>query len=470
MTDYPKRIAYIWQASEYQVGPFLKWWARITDFRSFIKRGDLVPTSAGRLVRAIIVGISGVYVVLNVLIIFANTSTLAIVVAKSLISIVLYPTAVVILSIPPVFALKTFVQKPRQKRLVASAKKIFEAHDGLIIAVAGSYGKTTMKELLAIVLGSEKKVAYTEGNKNVLTSIADFAHTLEGDEDILVVEFGEGAPGDVARMTDMVNPDYAVITGLAPNHLDRYKSLDEIADDFKNLAVHVGVERTFLNGDSPELFAHLGTMGMNYTKDGFDGWAVYEVKVAINYTSFELERCGEQIKLSSGLVGRHNIGPLVLAVSLALNMEVSKKAIQKAIEGLKPYEHRLEPKPMHGAWLVDDAYNGNIEGIEAGLAYLAEIVAEGKKIYVTSGLVDQGDQTETVHARIGQKIALAKPSSVYLMQNSVTDLIKKAMDEAGYSGDLKIIDEPLDFYNSIESIMAKGDVVLIQNDWPDSYN
>jgi UDP-N-acetylmuramoyl-tripeptide--D-alanyl-D-alanine ligase len=136
--------------------------------------------------------------------------------------------------------------QPQQKKLVKQAESIFAKHKAIKIAVLGSYGKTTMKELLLTVLSEGKRVSATPGNMNVSVSHARFAQKLRGDEEILIVEFGEGAPGDISRMAKMLQPNYAVVTGLAPNHLDHYASLDAVAKDLLSIYETVDRERVLV--------------------------------------------------------------------------------------------------------------------------------------------------------------------------------------------------------------------------------
>jgi UDP-N-acetylmuramyl pentapeptide synthase len=128
----------------------------------------------------------------------------------------------------------------------------------------------------------------------------------------------------------------------------------------------------------------------------------------------------------------------------------------------------MYPRATHGAWIIDDTYNGNIDGMRAGLALLDELPAK-RKIYVTPGLVDQGVETESVHVELGKLIAQSNPDRVVLMKNSVTDFISKGMEKEGYKGEVRIEQDPLNFYLNIEHFVAAGDLVLMQNDWTDNY-
>jgi len=468
VVDYPKKLAYIWQASEYSIPRAMHWWAKIGDFTKFARRGDLVETRVSILVRVIIALIVGVYWLVNLLSIIMIHTTILANVLHIIASILLYPIAVVFMSIVPVVLLR-FAKVPLDRKKIMRARTIYRDHPGMVIAVAGSYGKTSMKELLVVALSADKKVASTPGNRNTLQSQAQFASKLSGTEEFVIVELGEGAPRDVAKMVDLIDPDYAVVTGLAPNHLDRYKNIEAIAKDFEALLAHVGSDNAYLNADSPELFRLLGTKGTNYSSDGFDGWVPLDVSVGVDSLKFEAEKCGKSFKLESKFVGRHNIGPMLFAIIFAERLGAKHRNIIKNIEVLKPYEHRMQARKLHGAWLIDDTYNGNIEGMIAGLAYLEEIEITGRKIYVTPGLVDQGDESVAVHERLGRAIADSAPDQVYLMKNKDSDTIRSELTTSGYGGKITIVDDPLSFYINIQDVLADGDVMLCQNDLPDQY-
>jgi UDP-N-acetylmuramoyl-tripeptide--D-alanyl-D-alanine ligase len=128
----------------------------------------------------------------------------------------------------------------------------------------------------------------------------------------------------------------------------------------------------------------------------------------------------------------------------------------------------MQPYQLDGAWIVDDTYNGNIEGIRAGTELLKELPGR-RKIYVTPGLVDQGKESKRVHQEMGGLIAAASPDIVVLMHNSATPYIVQGLQSAGYAKETIIEDDPLGFYVNLAAFVATGDVVLMQNDWTDNY-
>jgi UDP-N-acetylmuramyl pentapeptide synthase len=173
--------------------------------------------------------------------------------------------------------------------------------------------------------------------------------------------------------------------------------------------------------------------------------------------------------LQSQLIGIHQVGPLAVVAALAAELGLTDKQIEAGIAATQPFEHRMQPYQLDGAWVIDDTYNGNIEGIRAGTALLKTLPAR-RKIYVTPGLVDQGPETQRVHEEMGEFIAAAMPNIVVLMQNSVTKFIEAGLKTGGYSGELIIEKDPLHFYTNLSLFVAKGDLVLMQNDWTDNYH
>jgi UDP-N-acetylmuramoyl-tripeptide--D-alanyl-D-alanine ligase len=325
-----------------------------------------------------------------------------------------------------------------------------------------------MKELLVTVLSQGKTVAATPGNKNVLISHARWVNTLSGDEDILVIEYGEAAPGDIAKFAEFSRPTHAVVTGLAPAHLDYYPSLESVADDFADIqSVVTRPEQVWFNNHTP-LLSQRFSDAQGYSQVQLNQLKVKDISVSFEGTSFTVVNGKSKTTYTTQLLGKHHIGPLLAVVDIAAKLGLSTKQIQAGIAQTAPYQHRMEPRHLHGAWIIDDAYNGNIVGMQAGLDLLMELPAK-RRIYVTPGLVDQGVENEAVHRQLGAMIGRAAPDRVVLMQNSNTEYITQGLEESGYRGEVTIETDPLGYYTSLEHQIAAGDVVLLQNDLPDSY-
>lgn len=465
----PATLIYMLQSTEYQAKPYLLWLWRIKDFRTVAKRRNLDRTKAARLLLLVLkIGIAGQWLIALIWL-FISISGMSDV--SIFFGITLFISAPLIwahLIVLPLVIGRWFIINPKDKRQIAASEQLFAKHLSTKIAVAGSYGKTSMKELLLTVLSEGKKTKATPANKNVASSHAQFIRSLDGDEEVIIIEYGEGKPGDVAKFSKTTHPTIGVITGIAPAHLDHYKSTKHAAEDIFSLSQFVDTKHLYVNGESQLAKTFIKPEFETYSSHGALGWKVSNVRLTINGTSFTLKKGKKSLKLESQLLGRHQIGPLAFAAALADQLGLSKNQIEAGIAKTTPYEHRMQPYQLHQAWIIDDTYNGNLEGVQAGLKMLAELTAN-RKIYVTPGLVDQGAENQAVHEAIGKAIAEAKPDKVVLMNNSVTKHIQTGMNTYNSELDVTIIDEPLKFYTNLDHFVSAGDLVLMQNDWTDNY-
>lgn len=467
---YSEVLVYMLQSVEYKVPAYLKWLHRTKDFSKVMYRRRLDRTRAARV---LLLGLRlGMYsqLLLGLFVAWLGLEMNNIVLSGwSFFLVVSFPTVWAYLVTVPLQLGRWLVMNPKYRREVKASKSLFHNHPGLTIAVAGSYGKTTMKELLLTVLSEGKHVEATPANKNVAISHARFAQKLTRKEEVLIIEYGEGGPGDVPRFARITHPDMAVITGLAPAHLDNYPSLKAAGQDIFSLADFVGNDKLYVNGES-EAAKDFIEKGMHtYNHDHVLGWRISGIKVDFSGVKFTMKKGSESLKLHSGLLGRHQVGPLALVAVLAHELGLTKKQIETGISKTQPFEHRMQPRNVHGAWILDDTYNGNIDGMKAGLALLRELPGK-RKIYVTPGLVDQGEETQVVHEELGRAIAAAKPDKLVLMYNSATKPIETGLKAGKFKGELQVEHYPLDYYLNLDQFLAAGDVVMLQNDWTDNYN
>lgn len=457
----PHRLVYMLQQVEYDFRKFLSWIVGCPNLARVMRRKKLVYTRKAQALLMISYGVLGLDIAIVALLIVDEKWLLA----SSV--FLLAPVLVIVALTMTVVVGNKFLYVVRRP-LLGQAKRQLENHKAIKIAVLGSYGKTSMKEMLLSVLGEGKRVKATPGNMNVPISHARWITKRVGaDEEVLIFEYGEGEPGDIAKFAELTSPSWGVITGIAPNHLDRYPSMEALSDDLLSIRRFLPDEKLLLNGSAAMLHEKAGSIP-TFSEAGVKGWTVEDIEIDYEGTSFSMKRKGEVLQLRSQLLGRHHVGPLAAVVSIADELGLSPEQIKSGVAMTKPFEHRMEARSLHGAWIIDDTYNGNLEGIRAGLRLMNDLPAK-RRVYVTPGLVDQGIETENVHRQIGELIAKANPARVVLMDNSVTSFIQAGLKAAGFNGEVSVEQDPVDFYTNIEHTVAAGDLVVMQNDWTDNY-
>ena len=467
--SFPRNIAYMLQASEYDGLMYLKWLHKTKDFSKVSTRKQFVKTSfSSALYLILVLGIFLQILIGLTILVLGFTHTIIGGQYYGLAVILIYPLIWPYLILVLVQLAKYFILGPRYRVIIAQAEQVFKNHPGTIIAVLGSYGKTSMKEFLKIVLSEGLVVAASPANKNVALSHAKFAKSLSGKEDIVIIEYGEGKNGDIADLAKLTHPDVAVITGLAPAHQNHYKNIKQQADDLLSITSYVEPKNIYLNLDNFFKDIPIPKSILKFDDEAVGELEIKNIEVFFNKTTFDLIKAKLKTSYTTNVIGFHQVKYLALVALLASKFGLNDSQIKKGIAKTKAFSHRMEPYLISGAKIIDDSYNGNIEGIKAGLNLLKKL--DGKrKIYVTPGLVDQGKDSKLIHYEMGKLIAKAHPDIVILMKNSTTDSIKAGLKDESFSGELIIEDKPLDFYNNLTAFVAQDDLVLMQNDWPDNY-
>lgn len=467
--SYHTALVYMLQVTEYSPHAYTAWLHRVNDFRSVMHRQQLDKTAKARLLLLSLRLASGAVVIAVAWLCILAMQQMSIYTALgAVILFAAYPFLLAYGSIGVLQVGYVLVQRPQERAIIRRAKELLEQHTAKErIAIVGSYGKTTAKEILRTVLGESLDVAATPGNMNTDIGISRFVSKLRGDETVLIFEYGEERVGDVARLAEFTKPTMALLTGASAAHMDTFGSIENVIKTLREIEQTVSKENIYVNADSP-LLADVGMPSQQFKATGIHGWRVEDVKADIKGTAFTLRKDKQSIHIATELIGEHLIAVCSAVAVLALRLGMKPSAIETGFKKVRPFEHRMQPYMLHGAYIIDDTYNGNSEGMKAGLALLKDAKTKGRKIYVTPGLVEQGDMTQSVHETIGEQIA-SSADVVVLMNNSATKHILHGMEKAGFSGELVQIDDPLEFYKNLDQFVLDGDVVLMQNDWTDNY-
>lgn len=467
---YTRAVVYMLQNTDYEARRFWQWYVRVADWREVMRHGDLEPTRAARFILALFTALQlMIYAYIPAAWWLIETNSTTEVIFK-IIYLALWFIAAPLIAVGLLLAVlalaRLLIQKPLYWWRVRQARQLLARHPATKIGIAGSYGKTTMKYILTAVLGSRKKVAATQGNYNTSIGLARFARSLKGDEDILILEYGEYRPGDVERLARLSPPSIGVITGVNEQHMMRMGSIDNALATVFELDDVMGPEGLlYVNGESAHVERRLSTHHVTYSRDGCAGWKVEKAKSDLHGTSFTAKQGKRTVKIITPLLGLHQIGPLVCALALADRLGVSTTDITRAAAALTPPKLRFEPQLIGGATVIYDIYNGNPAGFLAGIDFLDQLpkTQAKRRVYVTPGIIELGGEAERIHREIGERLADSRIDEIVLVRNRVTDWLREGLESGGYKGRLREIDDGPAFYGQIETFVGQGDVVLLQN-------
>ena len=463
---YIRSLVYMLQASEYNIRDYLMWFRSVRDFRIVEKRKRIKWS-----VKTVLLLFAGWIFLIGMVLsgfLFMFAASFSYGYLLGIAIVFLSPSLLGYFILVPLMLIQLFVQKPIIFIIIYRAKRRLSKHNGVKIAIAGSFGKTSMREILKTVLSEGKRVAAPPHSYNTPLGISKFIKTLRGDEEVLIFELGEYYSGDVNKLCNLIVPDIGIITGINEAHLQKFKTIEKTVKTIYELADFLGDKPVYVNGESILARDNAHSGHVIYSRDGINGWCVRNAHSDLLGTSFVMERDGASMEINSSLLGLHQIGPLALSVEIARRLGLTLDEICAGVSRTASFDHRLAPNvDQNGVTILDDSYNGNPDGVKAVVAFLSSL--KGRRFYVTPGLVEMGSRTQELHREIGRELARAQIEKVVLVKNSVTPFIEEGLREERYQGEIVWFNDALKVFAALPRLTVKGDIVLLQNDWPDQY-
>ena len=365
-------------------------------------------------------------------------------------------------------------------RFVLSAHRTFRRRPDIqTVAVTGSYGKTSTKEIIAHILSSRFTVLKTPRSFNTLMGICRvIREELRPEHQVFVVEMGTYKKGEIARLCRLTPPHLGVLTAVGPQHLERFKTLERIAAAKYELMEYLPADSVgIFNGDDhicrdlasrPAPF-NVCLYGLCADRGPLDVRAA-NVIFTDKGMEFDVSTAGgTSARFTTSLLGRHNVSNILAGVSVALQFGLSLDEIARSVATLRPVEHRLQLiDGASGVTVIDDAYNANPAGVRMALEVLADLPGRNK-VLVTPGMVELGEREEEEHRRMGE-LAAGVCDYVILVGATRTRAIAEGLATAGFSPGRLVVVEDMDAATQeLRKFIQAGDVVLFENDLPDTY-
>lgn len=357
---------------------------------------------------------------------------------------------------------------------INDAKKILKSHKNLtVIGVTGSYGKTTTKFILNRILSEKFNVVCTPQSFNTPMGVV---RTVRGDlkpqTQIFICEMGAKNVGDIKEICDIANPDFGIITSVGPQHLETFKSVDNVYKTKFELADAVTKNggKVFINGDSKEIINRTGKdKYIRFGLDNGNNFYAENISYSRSGSSFTLVLGTEKIDVNSKLLGVHSVADITAASAVAYSLGVSAEDIKFAISQLKPTEHRLELKPFkNSSLLIDDAYNANPEGSLEAVRILSHFDGMRKTV-ITPGLIELGAKEYECNFNLGVEAAKYADRIILVGENR-SKPIRDGVESTDFNRDnLFVVKSFSEAMNLYLSDITTDSVVLLENDLPDNY-
>jgi UDP-N-acetylmuramoyl-tripeptide--D-alanyl-D-alanine ligase len=376
--------------------------------------------------------------------------------------------------------LLTPVQRAINQTYLRRARKRLREVKPLVIGITGSYGKTSTKYLLEHLLASRRRVLKTPLSYNTLMGLCRVVNdNLQADCEVFIAEMGAYRRGDIKELCDFVRPTIGVLTAIGPQHLERFKSIENVqATKYELIEALPSVGVAIFNNDDPRCRAladrttHVRVMRYGLDTDGqtLDLWAEHMTMGPEGLAFTLAAKDGKRMEVRTVLLGRHNVLNILGAACAALAVGIPLADIAGAIQDLPSVPHRLQLIDNgSGVTVIDDSYNSNPVGAMEALEVLGSFT-HGRRILVTPGMVELGTLEAELNEELGAKAAEVCDYVVLVGVERTRPLVAGLRRKNFPQEKIRVVRDLKGATIVLPTIVGLGDTVLFENDLPDLYS
>lgn len=472
---------YIFQILEYNSWDFLKWFLKNPFKRNLQKKHKLIWTLKVQLLA-----------VVSITLLFLDSATTSYLLTGSpsflffllMIKFLYFPLFLVIAQIL-IFPLEFYW---KEKILSQAKNKLSKLPNLKVVAITGSFGKTSTKDILYTLLFKKYYVVKTPKSYNTPLGIAQtILDLIKENSQVFICEVGAYKKGEIAGIGRIIKPNIAIITAIAPQHLEKFGSLENIAKaKFELLESLSKNGLAILNGEYdplrhlPYLPSHIGSGNVVHYGRNEDRYCATNIKTGVDGTSFSLHTPKGRENIHIPLLGEHHVQNFLAATAAALNLGMTLTEIKERAKLLLPTPHRMEIKKIGNITLIDNSYNTNPTSSESSLKLLASF-KNARKIIITPGFVELGKESVQKNRQFGSDIACIADEVIIVGENAKKDLLEGIKQVWPNPEDIvhftSSTQEALNLAQQLANDIIQrisrydtGVVALLENDLPDQYS
>ncbi len=377
----------------------------------------------------------------------------------------------------------TSLMKPVEEKInmgfyVNAQKIIKEREDLKVVGITGSFGKTSTKFIIGTILSEKFNVLNTPESYNTPMGLSKVINNdLLPQHEVFVAEMGAKVIGEIRELAELVQPKIGVLTSIGPVHIETFKNIDNIMKTKYELIEELPTDGVAVFNYDNEYIKKLADKTfkekMLYGLENVEKLDVYADDIVVSElgSTFTLrDKEGNSVSCTTKLLGKHNIYNILAGACVAKTLGLSFEEISRGIAKIEPVEHRLNIiNPGTGIIIIDDAFNSNPIGTKAALEVLSQF-KEGKKIIVTPGMIELGEMEESANREFGMNIGKVCDYVILVGENRTKPIYQGLMDTNYNKSNIFVVKNLDEATVQIGKLAKPKDVVLFENDLPDTYN
>ena len=305
------------------------------------------------------------------------------------------------------------------------AKEYRKKLDVKIIAVTGSNGKTTTKDIIFQIFNEKFKTKKTIGNKNNHIGMPYTLLNAEDDDEFLILEFGMSNLGEIDLLANISKPDIGVITNIGESHLEYLKTKENVFKAKTEIIPHS--KKVVVNGDDFYLSKLDDKKVIKIGRNG--NISILEIEIKNEYTYFKLKIDEKEYKFTTNLYGVHNVYNIVTAIQIAVLYGIEIEDIKKIINNLTLTSMRFEVLNINNNIYINDAYNASPISMKAALETFDNLYNDRYKIVVLGDMLELGENSKKYHEDLAYILEKINIKEIYLYGDEMQYLYEKLKDK-----------------------------------------
>lgn len=361
-----------------------------------------------------------------------------------------------------------FYDKLKNLHFIKAAQKKLKSSKTKVIAITGSNGKTSVKNILFSMLKTQYKVQATPASYNTPLGISKFINNeLKSDCNFVILEYGARHRNDIKNLCKIFGADFGIVTTISPQHLQSFKTIENVVKAKNELPKFLNNKLCIFNFDNKyckQMFKENSGKKISISIAKKCDFFASDIKIKNFKTEFKLHTKKFCSKITTNLLGTHNVTNILLASALAIKLNIKPENIVEAISNLKPTPHRLEYLKSH-INILDDSYNCSLPSAKEAINVLTS--TEHKKMIVTPGIIEGGKNQFELNFKLGKMCK--NLDYVVIVGNTNKKAILYGIKSQNYKCKIftcKSLDESKRYFKLLNS----NDCLLLLNDLPDDYN
>ncbi len=334
--------------------------------------------------------------------------------------------------------------------------------EALTIGITGSVGKTTTRRMICSVLDEGFRGVQSPGNFNNRLGVPLSLLQLSANDEFAVIELAASAPGEIADLAKIVRPDFAVVTRVAPAHLDGFGSLKSVQEEKSELVRSLtsnGV--AFLNADDPRVQGMAGLTRARTVSFGESSNADVRAQ--------DVRVCNQSLSLVvdsqtyvAPVCGRHHVTSVLATVAVGRELGLTADQINQGLSRYQPEAGRCRVLSIGSLSVIDDTYNASPASVAAAAEVLQKWSTPKRRLLVLGDMLDLGDQAEEFHYSVGASLAGSSIDHVLSFGRHAADIADGFLEAAGSLNRISVFADFATLLLMLDCLLSPGDVVLVK--------